>query len=131
MPPPFRTSLPIRITDINYGQHVGNDSVVGLLHEARIQFLASLGFSEMDCGGMGLILRRLEVRFHRQLRYGENLQAEVEVVAPGGASFSLQYRLLVAQQLAVEATTEMGFFDYTAGKVARMPALARAKLVAE
>jgi acyl-CoA thioester hydrolase len=32
----FRTDIPIRITDINYGNHMGNDSFLGILHEARM-----------------------------------------------------------------------------------------------
>ena len=34
---PFTTTIPIRITDLNYGGHVGNDTVLALLHEARVQ----------------------------------------------------------------------------------------------
>ena len=45
---PFRTELPVRITDVNYGQHVGNDALLGLLHEARLQYLRQLAFSEQD-----------------------------------------------------------------------------------
>ena len=32
----FRTELDVRITDINYGRHVGNDAMLGLLHEAGL-----------------------------------------------------------------------------------------------
>ena len=32
-------SLALRISDINYGGNVGNDSILSLLHEARIQYL--------------------------------------------------------------------------------------------
>jgi len=37
---PFGIDIPVRITDINYGGHLGNDAVLGLVHEARIAFLA-------------------------------------------------------------------------------------------
>ncbi|MGN6400032.1 MAG: hypothetical protein ACTHMD_06240 [Flavisolibacter sp.] len=35
----FNAAIPIRITDLNYGGHVGNDTILSLLHEARVQFL--------------------------------------------------------------------------------------------
>ncbi|MFZ9695712.1 MAG: hypothetical protein ACO3AY_07565 [Chitinophagaceae bacterium] len=40
LPVTFKYSfeIPIRITDINYGGHVGNDRMLTLAHEARIQF---------------------------------------------------------------------------------------------
>ncbi len=40
----FSTELAVRVTDLNYGNHVGNDSTLGLMHEARLQFYRKLGF---------------------------------------------------------------------------------------
>ncbi len=31
----FVTEIPLRITDINYGGHLGNDALLSLLHEAQ------------------------------------------------------------------------------------------------
>ena len=36
----FSTNIEVRITDINYGGHLGNDSVLEIIHEARIRMLA-------------------------------------------------------------------------------------------
>ena len=47
----FTTSIPIRITDVNYGGHVGNDTILSLIHEARMQFLKQLGYSELEFAG--------------------------------------------------------------------------------
>ena len=55
----FSTTIPIRITDLNYGGHVGNDTVLTLFHEARMQFLSFYGASEMNFGGVGLIMRNV------------------------------------------------------------------------
>lgn len=30
--------IPVRINDINYGNHVGNDAFVSIIHEARVQW---------------------------------------------------------------------------------------------
>jgi acyl-CoA thioester hydrolase len=43
--------IPVRITDINYGNHVGNNSFVEIIHEARMQFLSQFGFTELDIAG--------------------------------------------------------------------------------
>ena len=48
----FTVELPIRITDLNYGAHLGNDALLSLLHEARVKFLAHLGQPE-QVGGVG------------------------------------------------------------------------------
>ena len=44
----FLTQIPIRITDINYGGHAGNDSILAMLHEARIQVLQQFAYNEKD-----------------------------------------------------------------------------------
>ena len=31
--------IPVRIGDINYGNHLGNDAFVSIIHEARVQWL--------------------------------------------------------------------------------------------
>ena len=40
----YSTNIPVRITDINYGGHVGNDAILSLIHEARMQFLENHGY---------------------------------------------------------------------------------------
>ncbi|MBI3579152.1 MAG: thioesterase family protein [Ignavibacteriales bacterium] len=52
----FSTEISIRINDINYGGHLGNDTVLSLVHEARVRFLKHLGFTEKDIGGNGIIM---------------------------------------------------------------------------
>jgi acyl-CoA thioesterase FadM len=51
----FSTELTIRITDLNYGGHVGNDSFLSLIQEARQQYLKKLGYGELDFEGSALI----------------------------------------------------------------------------
>ena len=63
----FSTEIPIRITDLNYGGHVGNDTILSLIHEARMQFLRSFGYSEMDFGNVSLIMSELAVDFKAEL----------------------------------------------------------------
>ena len=63
----FTCVLPIRITDLNYGNHLGNDRIVGLMHEARMQFFQSFGYTEMNLAGIGLILRDLSVVLKKEM----------------------------------------------------------------
>ena len=52
----FDTTVTVRIGDINYGGHLGNDAVLSLVHEARLQYFKSLGYSEIDIEGVGIVL---------------------------------------------------------------------------
>lgn len=57
------TQIPVRITDINYGNHLGNDALVSIIHEARMQFLQANHFSELNAGGTSLIMSDLAVEY--------------------------------------------------------------------
>ena len=37
----FKTTLQVRVDDVNYAGHLGNDSVLTLCQEARVRFLPS------------------------------------------------------------------------------------------
>ena len=47
----YATDIRLRVSDINYGGHMDNNAVLSLVHEARVRFLESHGFTEMDVDG--------------------------------------------------------------------------------
>src|SRR5687768_12590497 len=103
----FQTLIPIRITDLNYGGHVGNDTMLTLLHEARVQYLQSLGFSEMDFGGTGLIMSDVAIEFKNELFYGSSIKAYVTIDEFSRVGFDIYYKLVESkgEQVIVVAKT--------------------------
>lgn len=119
----FRTEIPVRIDDINYGGHLGNDAVLTLAHEARLRFLASRGWSELDAGGAGLIMADAAVIYRAEGRHGMVLVAEVAVTEVRSRSCDFVYRLTEAatgREIA-RAKTGMVFYDYASKKVVTVP----------
>lgn len=118
-------SIPVRITDLNYGNHVGNDSIVSILQEARMQWLHSYGFTEMNIEGTGLIMADLVIEFRNEALYGDTLQARVGLGEITRVGFELIYALScnrAGKELAVaNARTTMICFDYAARKVIAIP----------
>lgn len=128
----FSTQLPVRVTDINYGNHMGNDAFLGLLHEARMQWLAQFGWTELISERTGLIMVEIEVRLKSQAVYGDVLKVAMSPVNFGRMGFDLVY---LAENAATgvevaRARTGMVFFDYTANKLAAMPPGFRERVVA-
>jgi acyl-CoA thioesterase FadM len=128
---PFTARIPVRVTDLNHGGHVGNDRLVSLLHEARVAYLAHLGAAEAGVDGRGLILRRLEVDYRREIRHGHPADIELAPAQVRGASFTLFYRVRVAGELAAQAVTEMGGFDYVRRRPVPLDPGLRARLAAD
>jgi acyl-CoA thioester hydrolase len=119
----FETVLDVRVTEINYGNHVGNDSMVSLLHEARLRFLRSMGFSEFNIGGLGLMVTDLMVEFKSESFVGENLKFEVGINDFNKYGCDFIYRVTCADEgrLVTMAKTGIVFFDYDERKIARIP----------
>lgn len=119
----FAVEIVVRTTDLNYGGHLGNDRLLALLHEARVAFLARHGWSELDCGGVGLIMNEAALRFAREAFAGDVLRVEVGAAEVGRAGFRLSYRATRDADGAVIALAETGLvaFDYKARRVAPLP----------
>jgi len=119
----FGTEIPVRISDINYGNHLGNDAVLSLLHEARLQFFKQYGFKESDIGGSGIIMVDSVVMYLSQAFYGDLLLIEVTVADLNKYGFDLLYRITNIQtgKEVVRAKTGMLAFDYTKNRVVSVP----------
>jgi acyl-CoA thioesterase FadM len=129
---PFSTVIKIRITDVNYGGHVGNDSFLSLVHEARQQFLNAFGYSELDVEGVGLIMIDAAIEYKSELNYGNEVKISVIATGLNRFGFDLHYLLEVytgnAWTVAGKVKTGMLCYDYSAKKIVVTPAQALLKL---
>jgi YbgC/YbaW family acyl-CoA thioester hydrolase len=121
----FKTKIPVRITDVNYGGHVGNDSFLAMIQEARLQFYKHYGYSEINVEGMGTIMVDIAIEYKLELFYGDEIEISV---APGNIArngFDLFYLIEkmteTSKQIAAKAKTGILCFDYAARKVVPMP----------
>jgi len=127
----FSTQIPVRITDLNYGGHMGNDSLLAILHEARMQYLSGMGFSETDFAGAGLIMADAGIEFKAEAFFADILTISIAVADISSISFDLYYKVEKSgdtPQLVAKAKTGMVCFDYTLRKVISIPEEALAKI---
>ena len=124
----FSTQIPIRITDLNYGGHVGNDTVLSLIHEARAQFLKSFGYEELNLEGVSLIMSDAAIEFKAELFYGDIVTANVTATNFSRVGFDLLYKLLRNETIAAIAKTGMICYNYDTRKVVTIPAKVKEKL---
>ena len=119
----FQTELTVRVTDLNYGGHLGNDSLVSLIHEARCRFLASHQWTEMDCGGVSLILGDAAIVYQGEAFAGDVLRFDVVAGEPGRCGFRLFFRVTRVSDQAAIGLVENGMisFDYKTRKIQSLP----------
>jgi len=122
---PFSTTIPVRITDVNYGGHVGNDTVLSIIHEARMQFLKSYGYEELKMEGVGMIMSDVGIEFKNELFYGDLVIASVDIKEFSKISLDIYYRLekeeLGKKVLVAMAKTGMVCYDYDKKKIVAVP----------
>jgi len=119
----FQTEIPIRITDINYGGHLGNDSLLSIIHEARLRFLKHNGYFESNIEGVGIIMIDAGIQYKSEGFYGDELVIEVAVTDFSSIGCDFVYRLSnksSKKEIAL-AKTGIVFFDYEKRKTTPVP----------
>lgn len=120
----FATDIQICISDINYGGHLGNDSLLSLIHEARIRFLKKNGFTEFDIGSAGIIMVDTAIIYKSESFHGDILKFEVTVADVGKVGCDFYYRISNKKtgKDVAHAKTGIVFFDYKTRCVVNVPA---------
>ncbi|MBA4258803.1 MAG: thioesterase [Chitinophaga sp.] len=116
----FSIQMEIRVTDLNYGGHVGNDTILSLLQEARQQFLQSKGYAELEVESYGLIMADAMIEYKKELNHRDKIKIAVTAADFDKLGFDLYYQVLIINNgeevLAVRAKTGMMLYDYDAKK---------------
>ena len=127
----FSTNIRVRITDLNYGGHVGNDSFLSLIHEARQQFLINYSYSELNFAGSSLIMADVGIEYRAELNYGDEVKISVAATGFDKIGFDIFYLLEVMKVdkmiIAGKVKTGMICYDYSAKKKIAIPLDAIAK----
>lgn len=129
---PFSTEIIIRITDLNYGGHVGNDTFLSLAQEARHRYLQSLGYSELEFENTSLIMSDAAIEFKNELRQDDKIR--ISVVAAGFTKYGFDlfylFEIIADSETKTAAKIKTGMlcFDYTSKKLSLLPAAAKEKM---
>lgn len=119
----FQQTVSVRVTDLNYGGHLGNDALVSLIHDARAHLLYLLGCDEFDLGDQrtGLIMTDLIVNFKREGFMFDRLQIDSHVGEVSQKSFRIFHRITKAGDLLALVETGLVAFDYGQRRVVPLP----------
>ena len=114
----------IRIDDINYGGHMGNDRALAFFNDARVRFLKYFGYDELNIGeDTGIIIYEAHVKYQKEVVLHDEIAIDVWVSETEGLKWTLSYRAvrLTDNQVVFSGTTKMLCFNYTTRKVVPVP----------
>lgn len=119
----FTMEYPVRFSDLDYARHLNSVAMVHVLHEARLQFLASLGLTESNIFGLGMVVTDMAIDYR-----SESFAKDVLVIEVGIGKFN-RYGCDICFQITNSApdrnvcNAKMGvvFFDFDKHKIAPVP----------
>lgn len=119
----FSTQLKVRITDLNYGNHVGNEMMLIYAQQARVDFLNSLGYGELTLAGKGIIMNDTAIVYKAEVHAGDVLQIDIALEELTSIGFDLYYKIsnVATQREVARIKTGILCFDYSTKKIASIP----------
>jgi acyl-CoA thioesterase FadM len=119
----YSTHLTVRVTDINASNHLGNDSMISMISEARARFLFEFGISETHEDGTGIIVTDLATTYRTEAHARDQLLFEVGVMDFNkyGGDISFRISRPADGNLVAMAKSGFVFFNYRTGQVVAMP----------
>jgi len=117
----FETTILIRIDDINYGNHLGNDVLLAYAHETRVQFLNELGYTELNIDGTGIIMTESAVKYLAEGHHGQTLNVKLAIEKTSDLVLGCTYVFTESQtkKEVARVFTKLVSFDYDRKKVRR------------
>jgi acyl-CoA thioesterase FadM len=119
----YTTTLTVRSTDINGANHLGNDSMVSMISEARAGFLYEYGVRETGIERSGIIVTDLATTYKAEAHARDQLLFEVGIMDFNKYGGDIIFRVTRPADHTLIAMAKYGFvfYDYRLGKVIAMP----------
>lgn len=121
----FHYKITINRNDLNYANHLGNDVLVRMIQEARIELFKGLGYKELDLGDgkTGIIIADLAVNFKAEGFIGDELRIESHIGEVTDKSLRIFHRIIKEKDDKLLALVETGLvaFDYENREITRIP----------
>ena len=119
----FSTQLTVRVTDINGANHLGNDSMISMISEARARFLYEFGVRETEGDGTGIIVTDLATTYRAEAHARDQLLFEVGVMDFNKYGGDVIFRITRPHDGTLIAMAKSGFvfFNYRHKEVVPMP----------
>lgn len=121
----YTTEIPVRVSDLNYGNHVGHDSILTIMQEARVAFYRGLGFkNELSFEGpVGQVISDAALVYKSESFLGDVLVCSIAAADFTRYGFDLLYLITnkATGKEVARGKTGIVCFDYDKRKVAGIP----------
>lgn len=128
----YEFSFPVTLypRDINYGGHLGNDSLASLIGSARAHMLYSMGLNENDLGDgkTGIIMADLVINFKSEAFIFDDIEIGTHIGEMRSSGFRIFHRVSKNGTVVALAETGIAGFDHGRKKMSPVPESFRKKI---
>ncbi len=119
----FNTTLKVRISDLNYGNHLSNEMMLCYAQQARVDFLNSLGYGELTFAGKGIIMSDAAVIYKAEVHAADVLKIYLAIDDLKSVGFDFYYKITnnIDNRVVAEVKTGIICFDYVSKKISPIP----------
>lgn len=127
----FSTEVALYLSHMNYAGHLDNAMLLAVVSEARSRFFKSLGYTELDVEGIGIVVADAAVQYKSEAFHGEVMLVRMAAADFGSKGCDLLWCMneRETQREVARGKTGIVFYDYAARKVTAVPASFRQRAV--
>ena len=121
----FSTEIQLYLSHINYGNHLDNAQLFGVVSEARLRFFKSMGYTELNVeGSVGIIVADAAAQYRSEAFHGETMDVSMGAsdFSPFGCDLVWQIKDKTSGREVARGKTGIIFFDYATRSKAPVPA---------
>lgn len=130
----YEAEIPVRVSDLNYGGHLGHDAVLSIMQEARVLFYRHLGFKDevRFQDQVGQIIADVAIQYKSEGFLGDMLLIQIAVDNLTRYGFDMLYLITnkATGKEVARGKTGIVCFNYETRKIALIPDQLRKHLIA-
>jgi len=125
----FSHDIRVRFAETDAMGVMHHSSYVAFLEETRVEFLRALGrpYGELRAEGFELAVLELVLQYRQSARFEDVIRVYTRVRSMRGASFQMDYLLMIDGSICASGATVHGVVDQN-GRATRAPAWLKALL---
>lgn len=118
----FSHDIRVRFAETDAMGVMHHSSYVAFLEETRVEYLRSLGrpYGDLRAEGYDLAVLELVLQYRRSARFEDIVAVHTRVRSMRGASFQMDYLLLIGDEICASGATVHGVVD-PQGRATRAP----------
>lgn len=119
----FSTEITLYVSHMNYAGHLDNALLLTVVSEARVRFFQSLGYSELNVEGLGIVIADAAVQYLSEAFQGEVMRVRMTATEFTRKGCDLLWSIdeKSAHREVARGKTGIVFFDYAARRAAPVP----------